>query len=114
MLAIIQALAYVLGKFVALAKWIGDLAVAVFKAAWDFATDCVCWAFEQVMGLVTHILSAFDFTGLASVAGSWAGLPAGVIEVLAAVGVPTAVGMIVTALGIRLLLQLVPFTRLGS
>jgi hypothetical protein len=46
--------------------------------------------------------------------GDWALLPAGMIEVLQAIGLSTAMGIIVTAIIIRVTLQLIPFTRLGS
>ncbi|MFH7043962.1 hypothetical protein ABT392_16820 [Paucibacter sp. JuS9] len=114
MAAIVQGLSYILAKIVAALVWLGELAIGVFKAAWLFATDVVCWGFESVLALVTVILGAFDFSGLTAQAGAWAGLPAELLEVLAAIGLSTSVGLIVTALGIRLMLQLVPFTRLGS
>lgn len=112
--AIVAALQYVLGKFVALAQYIGDLVKAVFVAFWDMGTDGFCWVFDQCLGIAVSALSVFDFSGLTSQAGAWAGLPAQLLEVLSAIGLSTAVGMIVTALGIRLMLQLIPFTRLGS
>lgn len=111
---IIQAIEYVLGKFVALAEYLGSLVVAVFVALWDLIKDAFAWAFEQVLDLVISILSVFDFSGLSAHAGAWAGLPSMAIEALQAVGITTALGLIVSAIGIRLFLQLIPFTRLGS
>ena len=114
MQAIITAISFILDKIIASVKWIGDLFVEVFKAGWHLLTDVVCWGFESLLRLVVSILGGFDFSGLASYAGGWAGLPGQVLEVLGAIGISQAVGIIVTAIGIRIMLQLVPFTRLGS
>ncbi|NBD21954.1 DUF2523 domain-containing protein [Aquabacterium fontiphilum] len=111
---IIDAIGYVLSKFVALADYIGALVVAAFVAIWHVLTDIVCWAFDQLLSLAVSILSAFDFSALSSQAGAWAGLPASLIEVLQAIGLTTCLGLIVSAITIRVLLQLIPFTRLGS
>lgn len=114
MAAIVAGIQFLLNKFVALAKYIGDLVKAVFVAFWDICTDLFSWAFDSFLGIAVSALSVFDFSGLTAYAGAWAGLPAQLLEVLSAIGLSTAVGMIVTALGIRLMLQLIPFTRLGS
>jgi len=112
--AIVAGLQLLLGKVVAAIKWIGELFVKVFESIWLLLQDAVCWVFESVIRLVISILGGIDFSGLTSYAGAWAGLPAGTTEVLAAVGLSQAVGIVITAIGIRLMLQLVPFTRLGS
>lgn len=112
--AIVAGLQFLLGKIVALARYIGDLVKAVFVSLWDMLTDAVSWVFDQFLGIAVSALSVFDFSALTAQVGAWAGLPAQLLEVLSAIGLSTAVGMIVTALGIRLMLQLIPFTRLGS
>lgn len=114
MQAIITAIGYVLGKIVASVKWIGDLFVKVFESLWLILQDVVCWAFESILELVAAILGTFDFSALTAQAGAWAGLPASTLEVLAAIGLSQALGLVITAIGIRLMLQLIPFTRLGS
>lgn len=114
MQAIVQAIQFVLGKIVAALVWIGELFVKVFVALWHMLTDLFVWAFDGAMGIAVAALNAFDFSGLSANLGAWAGLPAQVIEVLSAIGITTALGLIVSALTIRLGLQLIPFTRLGS
>lgn len=113
-----QVIANLIAKFVQklidAVAWIGQLFVKVFVALWDMVRDAACWVFEQSLEIAITALNAFDFTALTSQAGAWAGLPAQVLEVLAAVGLTTCLGLIVTAIGIRLMLQLIPFTRLGS
>jgi hypothetical protein len=114
MQTIVNAIALVLSKIVASLRWIGELFAKVFQALWDLFQDGVCWTFDGFLSLSINILSAFDFSGLTAYAGQWAGLPSGTIEVLGAVGISQASGIVITAIGIRLMLQLVPFTRLGS
>jgi len=114
MQAIATAVGWVVAKIVGLWHLLGLLAVAVFSSASDLLKDMGCWVLDQVMGLTIHILGVFDFSALTQWATSWAGLPAMTLEVLRAVGISTSVGIIITAIGIRLVLQLIPFTRLGS
>ncbi len=104
----------ILAKFVALAQWLGQLAKAAFTAAWDFVRDAMCWPFEQVMDIVVGAISAIDLSGISAYTGTWGTLPAEIINVLGLIGVGEASAIIVTAIGIRLILQLIPFTRLGS
>jgi len=112
--AIAQGFSFLLAKLVAVVKWFGDLFVAVFVSVWDMLKDLLCWGLESALEIVTLALGAFDFSALSQYANTWAQLPAGVLEVLGAVGLTQAFGIVVSAIGIRLLLQLIPFTRLGS
>lgn len=102
-----------LAKIAAIAKWFGDLFVAVFVALWDLLKDGFSWCFEQVMDVAIDAVSSIDVSGI-STAGGWGSLPAEVINILALIGVGEATTIIVAAIGIRLVLQLIPFTRLGS
>ena len=102
-----------LAKIAAVAKWFGDLFVAVFVALWDWLKDGFSWCFEQVMDVAIAAVSSIDVSGI-STAGGWGALPAEVINILALIGVGEATAIIVAAIGIRLVLQLIPFTRLGS
>lgn len=114
MQAIATAIGYVLQKIVGALEWFGRLAVAAFEAVWMLLQDIVCWVLEQVLGLAVSILGAFDLSALTAHLGAWAQLPASMVEVMNAVGLGPAVGIVVSALGIRVVLQLIPFTRLGS
>lgn len=103
-----------LAKIVAALKWIGDLFVAVFVALWDFIRDAACWPFEQAMKIAVSALSALDLSALNGYASMAGNLPAEIINILGLLGVGTCVSIIVAAIGVRLVLQLIPFTRLGS
>lgn len=109
----IAGLTMLLKKIADAIKWIGDLFVAVFVALWDMAKDAFSWVFEQFMDVVVDAVSAIDMSGLEASVG-WGSLPAELLNILALIGVAEASSIIVTALGIRLVLQLIPFTRLGS
>ena len=94
-------------------QWIGQLFKDVFKAAWDIIKDAFAWLVEQILDVVISAVSAIDVSGLESVQG-WGELPSEVLNVLGLLGIGAASGVIVAAIGIRLVLQLIPFVRLGS
>lgn len=104
----------ILAKIAAVVGWFGELAVAVFEALWDFIRDAVCWPFEQLLDVVVTALSEIEITDLSEKIFVWDGLSSEVINVLGLLGVGQASLIVVTAIGIRLVLQLIPFTRLGS
>lgn len=103
----------VLAKISALLGWIGSLFVAVFIALWDMVTDMFSWVLEELLKMVASGVQAIDFNGLASYAQN-STLPGEILNVLGLLGVGTAITIILTAIGIRLALQLIPFVRLGS
>lgn len=104
----------IISKISAVLTWIGDLFKAVFIALWDFIRDAVCWPFEQIMDIVLAAVSAVDMTGISSQVGAWGSLPSELLNILGLLGIGTAASIIVAAIGVRLVLQLIPFTRLGS
>ncbi|VTY21833.1 Uncharacterised protein [Xylophilus ampelinus] len=103
-----------LAKLAAIVAWFGKLAVAVFVAGWDFIRDAACWAFEQVMEVVVSAVGAVDLSSVTGNLQSWGSLPGEILNILGLLGVSQAAGIIVAAIVIRLGLQLIPFTRLGS
>ncbi|ATA56526.1 hypothetical protein CKY39_27290 [Variovorax boronicumulans] len=108
------AFTMLLSKLAAIVEWFGKLAVAVFQAAWDFIRDAACWPFEQVMEIVVSAVQAVDLAPVTSSLQSWGTLPGEILNMLGLLGVGQAAAIIVAAIGIRLVLQLIPFTRLGS
>lgn len=104
----------ILAKIAAVVEWIGKLAVAVFEALWDILRDAVCWPFEQLLDVVVSALAEVDTSSIDSSAFVWNGLPGEIINILGLLGVGQASAIVVSAIGIRLVLQLIPFTRLGS
>lgn len=107
----------ILAKFAALATWFGSLAVAVFAAAWLFGKDLVCWAFESVLKLTQTILSALpgtDAFAALNPASYINAAPADLVNMIGLMRVGEALAIILAAIGIKLALQVIPFTRLGS
>lgn len=94
-------------------KWFSDIFVAIFKAIWDLATDMLAWLFEQIMDIVVAAVGAVDLGGLDSY-NPQTGFTSEMLNIMGLLGVGEASGIIVVAIGIRLVLQLIPFTRLGS
>lgn len=111
---IAAAFTLLFSKIAAVVKWFADLFVAIFKAAWDFIRDAVCWPFEQVMDIVLSAITALPLDALSTQSTAWGSLPGEILNILGLLGVGTAVTIISAAIGIRIVLQLVPFTRLGS
>jgi len=101
-------------KITAVLVWIGQLFVKCFLALWDFIRDAACWPFEQVMQICVSAVNAIDLGSLQASTSSLGSLPGEVLNILGLLGVGTAISIITAAIGVRLVLQLIPFTRLGS
>lgn len=63
---------------------------------------------EGLIATINLMLSPIDISQYMT------GFPSGVSWVLAQVGAPQAMGIIIVAITVRLFLQLIPFVRLGS
>lgn len=100
---------------IAFPPWLFDLVKALFLAFWDFLTDLFSWGFSEILGLVVYILSNIPgLDSLDSVSDILSSIPSDILSIMGLIGIPECTALIVAALGIRLFLQLVPFTRLGS
>lgn len=81
----------------------------------DMLKDIFLWIVEQVMNAVNMVLpSVFALFAPVDMSQYMTSIPPTVAWVFAAVGVPQCLSIILAAITIRLLLQLIPFTRLGS
>ncbi|MFM2592377.1 DUF2523 family protein [Vibrio harveyi] len=81
----------------------------------DMLKDIFLWIIEQVMNAVNMVLpSVFALFAPVDMSQYMTSIPPTVAWVFAAVGVPQCLSIILAAITIRLLLQLIPFTRLGS
>lgn len=101
-------------KIAAVVAWLGALAVAVFTAASDLIKDMFSWAFEEILKVVVLALGAIDLGPLTSAIQSAGSLPGDVLNILGLLGVGSAIAVITAAIVVRITLQLIPFTRLGS
>ena len=109
-----SAFSMLFAKLAAIVSWFGDLAVSVFKAGWDMLSDIVCWGFDGLLGIAVTAMNALDLSGLNGAFGAWSQLPPDLLNVMGLMGVGAASAIVVAAIGVRLLLQLIPFPRLGS
>lgn len=77
--------------------------------------DLFFWAVEQVMEMVNTLLSGvFALFAPVDMSQYMTSIPPTVSWVMAAVGLPQCLSIILAAITVRLMLQLIPFTRLGS
>lgn len=100
-------------------QWCTDVLIEVFSSLLAMLKDLVFWTFEQLFSLVATLISGVSDTfGLASlgaeVSALWAQVPPEVVQVMQAIGVPSALAIVVSGILIRFALQLIPFVRLGS
>jgi len=88
-----------------------QLVLSVF----DMLKDFFIWVMEQLMDLVILALDGLDalVSGL-GIASYFSIIPPETAYMLSQIGISQALGIIVTALTIRFILQLIPFVRLGS
>lgn len=105
----------ILSKIVSLAAWLGALAVAAFAALWLLGTDLGAWVFEQCLDVVISVLNSVSLNlEMFNPAQYIGGLPPEVVNMLGLCRIGESMGIIAAACAIKVMLQLVPFTRLGS
>lgn len=90
------------------------LVTDIFTSFWTMITDFFLWVVDQVLTLVVSIVSAFDLTAITSKATAFGEIPSEVLNILGLLHFGECMVVIASAIGIRILLQLIPFTRLGS
>lgn len=105
----------ILTRLVSIVAFISALAVAAFAALWLLGTDLASWVLDQALTVLETVLNtiSFDFSTL-NVTQYITILPAETRNMLGLIGAGQALTMIIGALAVRVLLQLIPFTRLGS
>lgn len=92
-----------------------DVLYSVLLSVFDMLKDAFCFVFESILSVVSFALDGLgSMLGVLDIVQYLSILPPEVQNVMALAGVNDASSIIVAAIGIRLLLQLVPFTRLGS
>ncbi len=102
-------------KVVAFAEWLFELAVEVFRSLWLFVQDAFVWVFDEVLGVAISALGEIDVSALSGFSASgWGALPSEILNILALIGVGSALQIITAAILVRVTLQLIPFVRLGS
>jgi len=81
----------------------------------DMISDMFLALFEQMLEAAKGLISLVsDMLAPVDISQYLTGFPSGVAWVMAQIGLPQALAIIILAITIRLLLQLIPFVRLGS
>lgn len=91
-----------------------SLTQKVFDSFKLMIQDFFLWIVDQLLELVTFILSAFDLTAITNSLPVLSSIPDEVLNMLGLIGFAQCMVIIGGALIIRLFLQLIPFVRLGS
>lgn len=95
-------------------KVITDFFKSAMLTIFDVLKDILFFAFESFLDLLIFILdsvgSAFDLVDISN----WITFPPEVANMIGLIGLAQAMGLIMSSIVIRLALQLIPFTRLGS
>lgn len=91
-------------------KFMRDLMLTLF----DVIIEVFYFLFEMIILVVVNLLNGLTELGTFTLAPFVTALPLEVTQILSAIGFPEATAMIGVALFTRLLLQLIPFVRLGS
>ncbi|BCB44727.1 hypothetical protein VagYM19_38670 [Vibrio alginolyticus] len=87
----------------------------LLMSLFNMLKDLFFWAVEQVMEMVNMLLSGvFALFAPVDMSQYMTSIPPTVSWVMAAVGLPQCLSIILAAITVRLMLQLIPFTRLGS
>lgn len=90
------------------------IAQKIMKAAFDVLWDAICWLFDQVLTFAVTLAGTVDVSAFSGAVGAWGSLPSEILNMLGLIGFGYCMGIIFAAIMIRLTLQLIPFTRLGS
>lgn len=92
-----------------------NLLYSLLLSLFDMLKDLACFLFESILSIVHLAISGLgSMLGAMNIIQYFSMLPADVQNIMAIAGVNDASAIIVTAIGVRLILQLIPFTRLGS
>lgn len=109
------AVTAILSKIVGFAAWLGLLAVAMFAAFWLLGTDLGAWIFEQVLTIAIAALDSIPWNAEVFNPGSYiSALPPEVTNIMGLLRLGECVAIIAAAVILKIILQLIPFTRLGS
>lgn len=91
-----------------------DFLKALVNTLFDMFKDLFYWLIDTVLGLAMTLLSGITGNIDLSLAQYFTALPQETRDVVARIGFVEAVAVVGLAIVARMLLQLIPFTRLGS
>src|SRR5262245_19326471 len=94
--------------------WLLEVVMAVINSFLTMLKDLFSWAFESILVIALNMLNSLDLSALNNGIGALGSLPVEVVNVLSLCGIGECLAIIFSAIVIRIGLQLIPFTRLGS
>jgi len=102
--------------------WIQDfldsiviLAKSAMLTLWDLLSDFLLLTLELLFDVVKIMLNGLgDLFAAADLTQYISSIPPDVANIMGLIGLGQAMSIIITAITIRILLQLIPFVRLGS
>lgn len=92
-----------------------DFTWKIILSLFDLLKDFFIWIMEQLMDVAILMLDGVGslMSGL-DIAQYMSFLPAETVSILGQIGLSQAMGMIVTSISVRFILQTIPFVRWGS
>lgn len=103
------------GWFDAFLSWLVTLATWILNGAVTVVEAALYYPFDGLLTTIETFVSGLDLSALAfSYTSMWAGLPPQFVYFVNAVGIPQGLSMIIAAVGIRMVINLIPaaFTRI--
>lgn len=98
-------------------KWndLVDFLWRLVLSVYDLLKDFLFWIIETLMGVAVYMLNGLSYLldGL-DVAQYFAFIPPETAYIMSITGFSEAMGMIIASIGIRFILQMIPFVRWGS
>lgn len=95
--------------------WLVGLTAAFLAAQFDLLRKFFFWAADAILGFVVFALNSANITMPDYNPSSlFASLPGDVLAALVDLRIPEALAIVIGAYGVRFVLQLIPFTRLGA
>lgn len=96
--------------------WVAIIALVekIFTSLWTMLKDLFFWVLDQIMGLAVGLLGEVDLSAITQNFGVFNQIPEDILNILGLIGFAQCMIIIGGAIGIRMLLQLIPFVRLGS
>jgi hypothetical protein len=91
-----------------------DLVQKVFTSLLVMLKDVLLWVLDQLLSLATSLLGTVDLTPITQNLGVFQQIPPEVLNILGLCGFAQCMVIIGAAIAIRIVLQLIPFVRLGS
>lgn len=95
--------------------WLISALEKVVNSIWLIGQDVFCWALDGLLSVAQSALATIPLPDSAFQFGAQLGnLPSEMLDMFAKLGLGYCLALVVGALAVRLVLQLIPFVRLGS